>query len=370
MILNHYDLKKIGSNFLIYGDFVSGIPFGPGHINSTFAVTYNQRGTQVRYILQRINKKVFKDVPALMSNIYRVTNHLREKLRALDYQDISRRVLTLILTKGGKTYHVDDKDNFWRSYFFIEKARAYNIIRNEQHAFQAARMLGQFHRYLEDLPPPKLHEIIPDFHNTPARFAALEEAISRDTANRAEKAKKEIAFAFRFKPIVRRLIDLYDQEKIPERVTHNDTKLNNFMLDEESGVGLCIIDLDTVMPGLSLYDFGDMVRSATNSGAEDERDLSKVSFRMPIFESLVKGYLEEAKEFLSHFELDNLAFSGQLITFEIGIRFLADFLDGDVYFKVNREEHNLDRCRTQFKLVDEMEKLKEKMKAVVRRYTD
>ena len=370
MEIGHYDLKKISSNFIIYGDFVSGIPFGPGHINSTFAVTYNQKGKQVRYILQRINNKVFKDVPALMSNIYRVTNHLREKLRALDYQDISRRVLTLILAKDGKTYHIDSEDNFWRSYLFIEKAHAYNITRNEQHAFQAARTLGQFHCHLEDLPPPKLHEIIPDFHNAPSRFAALEEAISRDTANRAEKAKKEIAFAFRFKPIVRRLIDLYYQGEIPERVTHNDTKLNNFMLDEESGEGLCIIDLDTVMPGLSLYDFGDMVRSATNSGAEDEQDLSKVSFRMPIFESLVKGYLAEAKEFLNHFELDNLAFSGQLITFEIGIRFLADFLDGDVYFKVNREEHNLDRCRTQFKLVDEMEKLKEKMQAVIRRYTD
>ncbi len=369
METSHYDLKKISSNFLIYGDFVSGIPFGPGHINSTFAVTYNQGETQARYILQRINNKVFTDVPALMSNIHRVTNHLREKLRALDYQDISRRVLTLILTKDGKTYHVDSEGNFWRSYLFIEKGHAYNIIRNEQHAFQAARMLGQFHRHLEDLPQPKLHEIIPDFHNTPARFAALEEAISRDTVNRAEKAKKEIAFAFRFEPIVRRLIDLYDQRKIPERVTHNDTKLNNFMLDEESGEGLCIIDLDTMMQGLSLYDFGDMVRSAANSGAEDERDLSKVSFRMPIFESLVSGYLAETKELLNHPELDNLAFSGKLITFEIGIRFLADFLDGDVYFKVNREDHNLDRCRTQFKLVDEMEKLKEKMQAAIRRYT-
>jgi Ser/Thr protein kinase RdoA (MazF antagonist) len=369
MKIIHYDLKEISSNFLISGDFIAGIPFGSGHINSTFAATYNQEGMKVRYIHQRINQKVFKDIPALMNNIYRVTTHLREKLRALDYKDLSRRVLTLILTKDGKTFHIDNEGNFWRTYLFIEKAHTYDIIRSEQHAFQAARMLGQFQRYLADLPLPKLHETIPDFHNSPARFAALEQAIEQDTFNRVKKAKKEIAFTFRFKALVSRLIDLYNKRKIPERVTHNDTKLNNFMLDDETGEAICIIDLDTVMPGLSLYDFGDMVRSAANSGAEDERNLSKVSFRLSIFESLVKGYIEEAREFLNQWELDNLAFSGQLITFEIGIRFLTDFLEGDVYFKVNCEAHNLHRCRTQFKLVEEMERSMEEMERVVQQYS-
>jgi len=213
-----------------------------------------------------------------------------------------------------------------------------------------------------------LHETIPNFHNTPARFTALEEAISRDTFNRAAKAREEIEFAFRFKSMVGRLTDLQRQGKLSERVTHNDTKINNFMLDDDTGEGMCLVDLDTVMPGLALYDFGDMVRTAPNSAAEDETDLSKVFFRVPVYEALVQGYLSETREFLVPAELDNMAFSGQLITLEMGIRFLTDFLNGDVYYKVHREGHNLDRCRTQFKLVEEMEKLKEEMQKVVQRY--
>ncbi|MDH5405476.1 MAG: aminoglycoside phosphotransferase family protein [Candidatus Aminicenantes bacterium] len=364
-----HDLREIGSHFQICGDFVSGIAYGPGHINDTFAVTYNQAGTLVRYIHQRINHLIFKNVPALMENIHRVTNHLRSKFAALNCQHLSRRALTLVLTKDGKSYHVDGEGNYWRTYLFIEKAHTYDIIQNEQQAFQAARVLGQFQRYLADLPAPRLHETIPNFHNTPARFAALEEAINRDKFNRAESAREEIELSFRFKSIVGRLIDLQRQGKLPERVTHNDTKLNNFMLDEETGEGMCLVDLDTVMPGLSLYDFGDLVRTAANSGAEDERDLSKVSFLMPVFEVLVRGYLSEVKELLVHGELDHLPFSGQLITCEIGIRFLTDFLDGDVYYKVHREGHNLDRCRTQYKLVVEMERLKPEMQKAVKRYT-
>ena len=364
-----YDLREIGSHFQIYGDFVSGIAFGAGHINDTFVVTYSQAGTLIRYIHQRVNHLIFKNVPALMENIHRVTNHLRSKFAALNCQHLSRRALTLVLTKDGKSYHMGAEGNYWRMYLFIEKAHTYDIIQNEQQAFQAARVLGQFQCHLADLPAPRLHETIPNFHNTPARFAALEEAISRDTFNRAASAREEIKLAFRFKSIVGRLIDLQRQGKLPERVTHNDTKLNNFMLDEETGEGMCLVDLDTVMPGLALYDFGDLVRTAANSGAEDERDLSKVSFLMPVFEALVHGYLSEVKEFLVHVELDNLAFSGQLITFEMGTRFLTDFLNGDVYYKVHREGHNLHRCRTQFKLVEEMERLKPEMQKVVKRCT-
>lgn len=363
-----YDLREIGSNFQIYGDFVSGATYGAGHINDTFAVTYNQAGTPARFIHQRVNHQIFKDVPALMDNIHRITEHLRSKLAAQNSQNLSRQVMTLVLTKNDKSYHLDAEGNYWRTYLFIEKAHTYDIIRHEQQAFQAARVLGQFQRHLADLPPPRLHETIPNFHNTPARFTALEEAISRDTFNRAAKAREEIEFAFRFKSMVGRLTDLQRQGKLSERVTHNDTKINNFMLDDDTGEGMCLVDLDTVMPGLVLYDFGDMVRTAPNSAAEDETDLSKVFFRVPVYEALVQGYLSETREFLVPAELDNMAFSGQLITLEMGIRFLTDFLNGDVYYKVHREGHNLDRCRTQFKLVEEMEKLKEEMQKVVQRY--
>lgn len=368
MKTKRYDLREIGSHFQIYGDFVSGAAYGSGHINDTFVVTYDQAGTQVRYIHQRINHQIFKDVPALMDNVYRVTNHLRSKLAALNSRNLSRKVLTLVLTKNNKSYYVDEEGKYWRTYWFIENAHTYDIISNKQQASQAARILGQFQLHLADFPPPRLHETIPNFHNTPARFAQFEEAISKDTFSRAAKAQQEIEFAFRFKPIVGRLIDLQAQGKLPERVTHNDTKINNFMLDYETGEGLCLVDLDTVMPGLSLYDFGEIVRTAANSGAEDERNLSKISFRMPVFGALVQGYLPEMREFLLPSELDNLAFSGQLMTFENGTRFLTDYLNGDIYFKVHRDEHNLDRCRTQYKLVEEMEKLKEKMQAIIQRY--
>ena len=362
-----YDLREIGSHFQIYGDYLSGVSYGAGHINDTFAVTYNQAGTPIRYIHQRVNHQIFKDVPGLMENIHRVTEHLKSKLAALNSQDLSRRAMTLVLTKNDKPYHLDAEGNYWRTYFFIEKAHTYDIIHHKEQAFQAARVLGQFQRHLADLPAPRLHETIPNFHHTPARFGALQEAINQDSLNRAAKARKEIDIAFRFKSIVGRLIDLQRQRKLPERVTHNDTKINNFMLDDETRAGLCLVDLDTVMPGLTLYDFGDLVRTAANSAAEDERDLSKVSFRLPVFEALVHGYLSEARDFLISSELDNMAFSGQLITFEMGIRFLTDFLNGDVYFKVHRDGHNLDRCRTQYKLVEDMEKLKEEMQRVVQR---
>lgn len=226
-----YDLKEIGSHFRIYGDFLYGTNYGSGHINDTFVATYNQAGTNVNYIHQHINNNIFKNVPALMDNIQRVTNHLRNKLIAINSRDLSRRVLTLVLSKENKPYHFDTEGNYWRTYWFIEKAHTYDITHNEQQAFQAARALGQFQRYLIDLPEPRLHETIPNFHNTPIRFAALEEAINQDTCNRAAKAQEEIEFASRYKSIAGKLIDLQKQDKISERITHNDTKLlqNEFL---------------------------------------------------------------------------------------------------------------------------------------------
>jgi Ser/Thr protein kinase RdoA (MazF antagonist) len=234
-------------------------------------------------------------------------------------------------------------------------------LRTRHRAFEAARAFGQFQKLLADLPGARLHDTIPDFHNTPKRFAAFQKAIAADSASRVNGAAKEIKFAFEHKPMTNILLDA----GLPERVTHNDTKFNNVMLDDATGEGVCVIDLDTVMPGLALYDFGDMVRTTTSPAKEDEKDLSLVTMQFPMFEALVRGYLSTAAEFLTPAEKRFLAFSGKLITFEIALRFLADHLAGDVYFKVHRENHNLDRCRTQFKLVQSIEEQEHAMNKLV-----
>lgn len=361
-----YNLRAIGRAFCLHGDFSEAKPYGSGHINDTFAATYNQAGRPVRYIHQRVNHNIFKNVPALMENIERVTSHQRQLLQEAGDGDASRKSLTLVPTRDGAAFHRDADGNFWRTYLFIEGASTHDVIRTEAQAEQAARGFGAFQKLVATLPGARLHETIPDFHNSPARFAQLEAALAKDTANRATTARAEIDFCLACKPWVGRLLELHQAGKLPERVTHNDTKLNNVMLDDRTQEPVCVIDLDTVMPGLALYDFGDMVRTATNSAPEDERDLSKTFVRMNIFESLVRGYLSTARDFLVPEEINQLAFAGQLITFEIGTRFLADYLNGDIYFKVHRDGHNLDRCRTQFKLVREMQERMEEMQGTVR----
>jgi len=234
-------------------------------------------------------------------------------------------------------------------------------VQSPAQAFEAAQAFGRFQSLLADLPAPRLHDTIADFHHTPKRFLALEHAIAADAVNRAAHAKPEIAFALRHQGMRSVLLEA----NLPERVTHNDTKFNNVMLDDATGAGICVIDLDTVMPGLALYDFGDMVRTTTSPVPEDERDLAKVTMQFPMFEALVRGYLTSASEFLTSAEKQHLAFAAKLITFEIGIRFLTDFLAGDTYFKIHREGHNLDRCRTQFKLVESIEQQETQMNRLV-----
>lgn len=358
MKLKH-NVRAVARQFRIHGDFVSAAPYGSGHINDTYCVVFNQSGAAVRYIFQRINHNVFKNPVALMENIQRVTSHLRVKLA--EHPDRSRRALTVIPSRDNQPYHCDDDGNYWRVYLFIEKARTYDAVETPAQAFEAARAFGQFQKLLADLPAPRLYDTIPDFHNTPRRFTALTRAIEADVANRARLAKAEIEFAVKHKAMTSLLLDA----NLLERVTHNDTKFNNVMLDDATGEGVCVIDLDTVMPGLVLYDFGDLVRTTTSPVTEDELDLSKVTMQFPMFEALARGYLASAGEFLTAAEKQWLAFSGKLITFEIGIRFLTDFLAGDTYFKVHRPNHNLDRCRTQFKLVESIEQQEERMNKLV-----
>jgi hypothetical protein len=344
------DIRSVSRGFAILGDFVDAVPYGAGHINDTYCATYNQGGTAVRYIHQRINCTIFKEPAVLMDNIGRVVEHLHRKLAGR--ADASRRALTLVPTHDGRLLFEDEAGDPWRTYLFIEGARTYDAVESPAQAFQAASAFGRFQEMLADLPAPPLRPTLPGFHDTPKRFAAIEQAIAADAAGRVRLAGPEIEFALARKSMTGVLLDLQQQGEICERTTHNDTKLNNVMIDDATGEGVCVIDLDTVMPGLVLYDFGDMVRTATSPALEDERDLSRVEMQFPMYEALVRGYLSTAGHFLNEVEKQHLAFAGKLITFEIGIRFLADFLAGDVYFKVHRDGHNLDRCRTQFKLVE------------------
>jgi len=362
------DIAAVARAFPILGQYRSGTAYGSGHINDTFVAIFDQAGTPVRYILQRVNDRVFTDVPALMDNIQRVTAHAtRRAAEGGADPDASRRSLTLVPARDGQPFFRDEHGGWWRCYLFIEGARTYDVVKTPAQAAAAARAFGNFQRLLVDLPGRRLHETIPFFHHTRRRFEALQRAIEADVRGRAAQAKHEIAFALAHERLADVLLELQARGELPERVTHNDTKFNNVMLDDVTQAGICVIDLDTVMPGVALNDFGDMVRSATNSAAEDETDLSQVHARLPIFEALVEGYLSATRSFLNDAEIAHLALSGQVITFEIGIRFLTDFLAGDTYFKIKRPNHNFDRAANQFALVRSLEAQQSEMEAVVAR---
>lgn len=363
-----YDLESVVSHFQVEGTFIDAQPYGSGHINDTYLVRMQQHSGDVPWIIQRINHRIFQDVPGLMQNIQRVTDHLRTKLEAEGGHDLDRESLTVIPTRDGTSCYRDPDGNFWRTYIFITRARTYDEVQNPNMAREAAKAFGTFQRLLMDLPEPQLRETIPHFHHTPKRFERLEAAIRQDALNRAATCRKDIDFALARKPMTATLVERIDSGELPVRVTHNDTKINNVMIDDIDGRGVCVIDLDTVMPGTVLYDFGDQVRTTTGTAAEDERDLGKVRFQLGMFDRLVHGYLDAARGFLVPAEVDRLAFCGPLITFEIGIRFLTDYLQGDVYFKTHREGHNLDRTRTQFEMVRQMEEHQDEMATIVARY--
>jgi hypothetical protein len=360
------DLRKISALFDVRADFVHGIPYGSGHINDTYCASFDQAGLlRVRYILQRINTNVFRTPVQLMENIARVTRYSLERLIEAEHPEAHRRTLTCIPAKDGKPYAIDALGNYWRVYPFIERATGYDEIESNEQAFQAGKAFGNFQKLAAGLGGGRLHETIPDFHNTPKRLEALRAAIEADPLNRAAGLKAEIDFVLARAADCSRITDLIATGVIPERVTHNDTKLNNVLLDDETAEGVCVIDLDTTMPGSALYDFGDMVRTATPSTREDSTDLGKLDLRIDRFEALVGGYMASARCFLNAAEVENLAFSGKLLTLECGIRFLTDYLQGDVYFKIKHPDHNRDRCRNQFALVTAIEKRLPEMEGVV-----
>jgi len=355
-------MRHITRQFQIFGDFVSCERYGSGHINDTYQVTYDVAGQPVRYLLQRISHVVFKDPPRVQENILRVTRHITAKLG--DSTETCRRTLTVIPTQDGQPVYHDADGNWWRLYLFIVNAQTYDIIQNTDQAFCVGRAFAAFQNQLADLPAPRLHETIPDFHNTVKRFEAFQAALHADRFNRAGDIKPEIAFLESRAGLCSRLLDRHAKGEIPERITHNDTKINNVMLDDATGQGICIIDLDTVMPGLALYDFGDMCRSGTASAAEDEQDLRNVHSRLDMFRAIAQGYCSAAA-FLTAAEKEELAFSARLITMTIAIRFLTDYLSGDLYFKIKRPSHNLDRFRMQSKMILSMEAQSDEMEAII-----
>lgn len=353
------DPGAVAACFDIRGELTATESYGAGHINDSYRLTYAERGVSTRYLLQRINNAIFHDPPRLMENIQRVTDHIAARWQAAGVPDGSRRGLRLVTARAGRPYHQDAAGAYWRMYHFIEHTTAREAPQTPAQAEQAGRAYGQFQQLLANLPPPRLHDTIPDFHNTPLRYATLDRAIAADAHRRAATAKAEIDFAQHRRPLATVLLDLHRRGQIPERAVHNDAKLSNVLLDEKTSEGLCVVDLDIVMPGLSLYDFGDMVRSMTCPAAEDEPDLTKVAVQPPLFEALARGYLATAGALLTSIERQHLIVAGKLITLEQGVRFLTDYLNGDTYYKTHRPNQNLDRTRVQFKLVESLEQSEE-----------
>lgn len=361
-------IDEVIAHFKVKGEVFEKTSYGNGHINDTFLVTYKMpEGGKKRYILQKLNHTIFKAPEQLMKNIVSVTEYLRKAIM-LQNGDPDRETLNVVKTKDGRSYYLDNQGNYWRMFLFVERTLCFEKVESADDFYASGTAFGNFQRLLADYPARTLHETIPNFHNTPLRFQNFQKAVREDKLKRAAKVKEEIAFADARESDTRILTDLLRLKKLPLRVTHNDTKLNNILFDKDTRKAICIIDLDTVMPGLSHYDFGDSIRFGASTGAEDEKDLDRIEMDLSLFEAFTKGYLEGCAGSLTEKEIEMLPMGAKLMTYECGIRFLADYLEGDVYFKIHREEHNLDRARTQFKLVKDMEQKWSDMEAIINKY--
>ena len=359
-------IKAISHEFAIAGEFLEGLEIDSGHINSTYLVVYETAdGKRAKYILQRINNYVFKDPLKVMKNVEVVTRHINWKVLRVK-KDLGGQTLNIYPARGGRSFAYGKNGGVWRCYNYIENCHTYDVVENSRQAYQAAKAFGSFQDLVSDLPVEEVAETIPDFHNTPKRYARLMEVIAADPKGRLKNVAVEVSFIKQREELCKHLVELAEQGKLPVRVTHNDTKLNNVMMDSETDEAVCVIDLDTVMPGLSLYDFGDLVRTATSPAEEDEKDLSKVEMRMSMFEALAEGYIDGC-DCLTPLEIENLVIGGKLMTLEVGIRFLTDYLEGDQYFKTEYDDHNLVRSRTQLKLVECIEQKEVEMNKFVSR---
>jgi Phosphotransferase enzyme family len=367
MVAEMESVELIMKNFIIPGKFVDARPYGSGHINDTLLIRYEQSGEEVKYILRKINDFVFKAPERIIENTVNVTNHIRQKLIENGEQQINNKVLTLIKSVDSKYYYVD-KNKYWCLLHFIEGAYTVDHVDNSEQAYEAAKAYGKFEKYLSDYDTSKCHITIKNFHNLSNRIIAFKHAIVLDPHHRVQKVSDEISLAKKYLYLNKEFEKLQNKN-LPIRITHNDTKINNIMLHQVTKEGICVVDLDTVMPGIVLNDFGDMVRTFTSPALEDDKDFSNVSMRLPIFDSLVRGYLKELNDYLTEDEINNLVLGAKIIVYEQAIRFLTDYLLGDVYYKIEYELHNLNRAKNQFELLASMEEQSEEMAEVISKYS-
>lgn len=361
------DFKKLLTNFDINGEFISCEPYGSGLINRTYVAVYSVNGKRKRFIVQRINTNLFKNVDGLMNNIKLVTEFNRNEIIKRG-GDPDRESLTLVYTKNGAAYYRTEEGDCYRVYVFIEDAKGYDVVEKPEHFYQSAVAFGKFAQLLDRFDSTQLFEVLPDFHNTVKRFDNLKKSLAADKFNRAADVKAEIDFALKHENIVGNIVNLLESGKMPSRVTHNDTKLNNVLIDTRTDKAVCVIDLDTMMPGSICYDFGDSIRFGCNPCLEDTPETEKVIFSTPLFEEYARGYLSVFGDAITEIEKKNLTMGAILMTYECGIRFLTDYLDGDVYFRLSRERQNIDRTRTQFKLVADMESQYDKLNSIIDKY--
>ena len=353
---NRINVEELLNAFKFEGELENVTQLHDGHINNTYKFDFRTEDGEInRYLVQELNTYVFKDHEGLMNNVMGVTRHMQKKIAENGGYP----------AKDEKPFYLDGEGRCWRCYNFIYDSHSCQCVDSEKTFFNAAKAFGKFQQLLADYPIDSLTETIPNFHNTVSRFADFKKAVADNLSGRAEQVKEEIDFVLAREKDCAVLVDLLNAGKLPLRVTHNDTKLNNVMFDNETNEGICVVDLDTVMPGLSLYDFGDSIRFGANTASEDEKDLSKVSLSLEYFKAYTEGYLSTAGKSLTEEEIRYLAFSSKLMTLECGMRFLGDFINGDVYFKTAYPEHNLVRCRTQFALVADMEKKMQAMEEIV-----
>lgn len=359
-------IENVISHFNIDGEFVDYREFGSGHINRTYiALFINPDGSRQKYIVQKINNSIFTDVDSLMNNIFSVTSYLRNIIKQ-NNGDADRETLHYLKTRDGDKYYVDEDGNYYRAYVFVKDSISYDSVDSPEIFKSSGVAFGRFQKMLKDFDADSLAETIPNFHNTKWRFEnEFLPAVEKNLSGRKDTCLDEIEFVNARKKDTSVLVDLIAENKLPLRVTHNDTKLNNVMFDEHTNECVCVIDLDTVMPGLALYDFGDSIRFGASSAAEDETDLDKVYMDLDYYQAYAEGFLSEAGSAFNDCEIENLAFSAKLMTFECGMRFLTDYLNGDTYFRTDYPTHNLDRARNQFKLVYDMENKMDEMKNII-----
>lgn len=360
------NIQQVINTFEFKGKAVDCQAFGNGHINNTYIVTTEiSAGERQQYVLQKVNHNVFKDIDRLMQNVFSVTSFLRQKIKEVG-GDPERETLHFIKTKDGHQYYTAPDGDYFRAYVFVKDSTSYDAVENAALFQKSGEAFGRFQHLLADFPAETLFETIPNFHNTLWRYEnEFLPAVDADIAGRAAAVQAEIQFVKDRKADTHRLSDLAAAGVLPLRVTHNDTKLNNVLFDAAAGEAICVIDLDTVMPGLAHYDFGDSIRFGANTAAEDEADLAKVALDLDYFGAYAKGFLSQAGDSLTQAEIDQLAFSAKLMTFECGMRFLTDYLNGDTYFKTAYPEHNLVRARNQFALVADMERKMDQMESMI-----